>query len=243
VSARGRILIADDEPTFLASTADLLRREQYVVVTAADADAALNVIRDGDFDLVISDLEMPGNSDLRLVRALAEEVGGLPVIIVTGYPSAESAIASIELPVTAYLRKPVDWPELLGRVDAAIGRFRMYRTMRRTEEQLAALRNEYAHATSPSQMVKGGRGTEVDAFLALTLRNVMGSLSSLETLGHALQGRPVEATPCQLINCPRGLQLQQAVRETIAVLEETKGSFKSRTLANLRERLELLQDI
>jgi DNA-binding response OmpR family regulator len=240
VSARGRILIADDEPTFLTSTADLLRREEYVVVTAPDADAALAVIRDGDFDLVISDLEMPGNADLRLVRALAEEAGGLPVIIVTGYPSAESAIASIELPVAAYLRKPVDWPELRERVDAAVARFRTYRTMRRADEQLAALRDEYHQATSPNQMVKSGRGNEVDAFLALTLRNIMGSLSSLESLGSALQGRPVTATPCQLINCPRGLQLRQAVRDTIDLLEESKGSFKSRALGNLRERLELL---
>jgi hypothetical protein len=50
----------------------------------------------------------------------------------------------------------------------------------------------------------------------------------------------VAGTPCQLLNCPRGLQLQQALRETVAVLEETKSSFKSKTLANLRERLELL---
>jgi hypothetical protein len=93
--------------------------------------------------------------------------------------------------------------------------------------------------TSPNQIVKPG-ATTVDAFLALTLRNVMGSLSSLESLGQALSGRPVAGTPCQLLNCPRGLQLQQALRETVAVLEETKSSFKSKTLANLRERLELL---
>lgn len=244
MSARGRILIADDEPTFLTSTADLLRREEYVVVTARDADAALAVIREGDFDLVISDLEMPGNTDLRLVRTLAEEAGGLPVIIVTGCPSADSAIASIELPVAAYLRKPVDWPELRRRVDASIGRFRTYRAMRRAEEQLAALREEYQQATPPSQMVKVGRASQVDAFLALALRNVMGSLSSLETLDNALQARPAEATPCELINCPRGLQLEQLLRDTFAMLDESKGSSKSSTLASLRERLELvLQEV
>jgi hypothetical protein len=43
-----------------------------------------------------------------------------------------------------------------------------------------------------------------------------------------------------VINCPRGAQLRQAVEETIAVLEETKGSFKSKALGELRGRLELL---
>lgn len=239
MNSRGRILVADDEETFLQTTADLLRREGYTVGTAGDAPAALAAVREGSFDLVISDLEMPGNDDLQLVRDLAVEAGGLPVIILTGFPSTESAIASIELPVAAYLRKPVQWDELLARIESAIGRFRIYRSMRRTEEQLEALRDEFRQVTSPNQVVKPG-ATPVDAFLALTLRNVMGSLSSLESLGQALSGKPVVGTPCQLLNCPRGLQLQQALRETVAVLEETKSSFKSKTLANLRERLELL---
>lgn len=237
---RGRILVADDEETFLQSTADLLRREGFHVGTAMDAPGALSAVRDGDYDLVISDLEMPGNENLRLVRDLAVEAGGLPVIIITGFPSTETAIASIDLPVAAYLRKPVDWNDLLVRIEGAIGRFRVYRSMRRTEDQLQALRDEFHAVTPASQMVKSVGGAQVDAFLALTLRNVMGSLTSLESLGQALSGRAVAGTPCQLINCPRGLQLHQAVRETIAVLEETKGAFKSKTLANLRERLELL---
>lgn len=240
MSARGRILIADDEPTFLASAADLLRREGYHVTTALDADVALAAFREGDFDLVVSDIEMPGNDDLHLVRALATEAPGLPVIILTGYPSTDSAIAAIELPVAAYFRKPVAWEELVPRVDDAINRFRMYRTMRRTEDQLAAWREEYHRTTPPSQMAKPGAASEVDAFLALTLRNVIGSLASLESLSSALGGRAVTATPCQLMNCPRGLQLQQAVRETVAVLEETRNSFKSRALGDLRKRLELL---
>ncbi len=237
---RGRILIADDEETFLHATAELLRREGYSVGTAIDADAALAAVREGSYDLVISDLEMPGNENLRLVRTLAEEAGGLPVIIITGFPSTESAIASIELPVAAYLRKPVQWEELLVRVEAAIGRFRAYRSMRRTEEQLEAWRQEFHQATSPNQTVKAAGGAQVDAFLALTLRNVMGSLSNLDSLSQALSGKAVPETPCQLLNCPRGVQLQQAVRETIAVLEATKGSFKSKALGDLRERLELL---
>jgi hypothetical protein len=83
-------------------------------------------------------------------------------------------------------------------------------------------------------------GPAFDVFLSLTLRNVMGSLTNLDQLGRALSGRSVEEHPCQLMNCPRGAQLLESVRETIAVLEDTKSAFKSKTLGDLRHRLELL---
>lgn len=233
----GRILMADDEPTFLDATADLLRREGYEVDTVADGASALEKVRGASYDLLITDLEMPGNQDLQLVREVAVASGGLPVIVLTGYPSVRSAIASIELPVAAYLTKPVVFEELLERVRTAVARFRSWQAMHRTEQRLAAWKDEMQQVASAPQ----GGGNAIDVFLALTLRNVMGSLSDLEQLGRALNQQPASTTPCQLINCPRGRQLQAAVDETIAVLEETKGAFKSKVLGDLRHRLELLR--
>ena len=236
----GYILIADDDATFLEATADLLRARGYEVDTALDAQSALSAVRAGSYDLLISDLEMPGNEGLRLVREVAAEVGGLPVIILTGLPTTESAMASIELPVAAYLLKPVHMPALLERISTAIARFRTYRTMRDSEARMEKWRQDLGQITtaSPSPVREGA--PSVDAFLALTLRNVMGSLSDLGLLGQALSGQQVAAHPCQLMNCPRGAQLQTAVRETIAVLEETRSQFKSKQLGDLRQRLELL---
>ncbi len=234
--ASGRILIADDEQTFLNATADLLRREGYEVDTVLDGKTALERVRAG-YDLLITDLEMPGNEDLALVRGVAEAVGGLPIIIITGYPSTRSAIAAIELPVSAYLLKPVRFEDLITRVTAAVSRFRTYQAMRQAEDRLNKWRDDFQHIAAG----KGtGTGPGVDAFLALTLRNVMGSLTDLELLGQALAGHDPAGQPCQLINCPRGAQLQAAVRETVDVLEATKGAFKSKALGELRKKLELL---
>ncbi len=236
--SRGRLLIADDEPTFLASTAELLRREGYTVDTAEDAPAAMAAIAAASYDLLITDLEMPGNADLDLVQQVAQASGGLPIILITGYPSVRSAIACIELPVAAYLVKPVHFPELLKHVSTCVARFRSYQTMQQAEARLRDYRRDLNVLPPPTST--DGRGG-VDAFLALTLRNVMGSLTDLEQLGRALAGQQdQQAHPCQLINCPRGAQLQQAVEDTIAVLEETKGAFKSKALGDLRQRLELL---
>ena len=230
-----RILLADDEATFLAATADLLRREGYHCDEVGDAASALARVAEGHYDLLITDLEMPGNADLQLVRDVGEKSGGLPVIILTGYPSVRSAVASIELPVAAYLTKPVSFPLLLEKVQKAVARFRSYQVMQRTEDRLRRMRQEIGDAQSVAQ-----DGNAVDVFLALTLRNVMGSLTDLQQLSRALNNAPSAQTPCQLLNCPRGLQLQQAVKDTVDVLEETKGAFKSKTLADLRRRLELL---
>jgi DNA-binding response OmpR family regulator len=236
---RGRVLLADDEETFLNSTADLLRREGYDCTTVDSGDAALARISDHEYDLLITDLEMPGNTDLQLVRLIAEKSGGLPVIILTGYPSVRSAVSCIELPVAAYLTKPVEFDRLLEKVDGAVARFRYFQAMRRTEERLKDWEREFAHLTPTSTAPPQ---SQVDTFLALTLRNVMGSLSDLQQLSRALSNQQVSASPCQLMNCPRGAQLQQAVKETIEVLEETKGAFKSKTLGQLRSKLELLLD-
>ena len=234
MSARGRILLADDEPTFLHSTADLLRAEGFACDTVSDGTAAKARVLEQSYDLLITDLEMPGNSDLALVREVVTSVGGLPVMVITGVPSVRSAIACVELPVAAYLLKPVAFSELLPRVEAAVARFRSWRAMQSAEKRLTEWRTGFEQAaTTPTA---GG----VDGFLSLALRNVMGSLTDLEQLGRAMSGQPVKQHPCQLMNCPRGAQLQEAVVETIKVLEETKGAFKSKSLGDLRSRLELL---
>lgn len=236
MTQQGHILIADDEATFLEATAELLRREGYQCDTVTSGAAALERVSRTQYDLLISDLEMPGNGDLALVREIAERVGGLPVIIITGFPSTRSAIASIDLPVAAYLVKPVDFGELLIRAERAISRYRSYRSVRGAEEQLEAWREELSRPRGDDS--EQASASSVDAFLALTLRNVMGSLTDLEQLRRALAEQPVGPHACQILNCPRGLELRDAVRRTVAVLEETKGAFKSKVLADLRRELE-----
>jgi len=237
MSTEGRILLADDEAVFAEATADLLRREGFEVDTVADAHAALAAVDERHYDLVISDLEMPGNEDMALLRRLAESNGGLPAIVVTGYPSLRSALTCIDIPCAGYLTKPVEIATLVAKARAAIHRYRAWLAMRRSEERIREWREE-VRQLAEIQPAGGG----VDSFVALTLRNVMGSLTDLREVGQAAlgAGAPEGGHTCQLINCPRGTQLEQAVRETVDVLEQTKGSFKSKALGDLRRKLELL---
>jgi hypothetical protein len=109
--------------------------------------------------------------------------------------------------------------------------------MRGAEERLRQSSTDYA-----GMQTQGGPTGGVDAFLALTLRNVMGSLSDLEQLGRALSGTSADRHACQILNCPRGAQLLEAVRETVRVLEATKGTFKSKQVGELRHSWERLLD-
>ncbi|MCH6545058.1 MAG: response regulator transcription factor [Deltaproteobacteria bacterium] len=136
-----RILIADDEESFLYSTADILRREGYDCSCASDARAATEMLRKDSYDLLIADIKMQGNSDLEFIKALPQIAEGMPVILVTGYPSLNSAIESVQLPVVAYLVKPFELNELLVRVKDVITGKGLFKT-RRLEKALQKMAND-----------------------------------------------------------------------------------------------------
>jgi DNA-binding NtrC family response regulator len=115
-----RILLADDEEDFLRYTATLFEKAGYHCDCVMDAPAAIHKLRERRYDAVISDIRMPGNSDLALARETARLQHGVPVILVTAYPSMDTAIPAVSLPVKAYVEKPVEFGDLLATVDGAI---------------------------------------------------------------------------------------------------------------------------
>jgi DNA-binding response OmpR family regulator len=234
----GRILFADDEETFLDATCDLLRREGYACDSVPDAAAAIKKLREQEYDLLISDIKMPGNAELEFIQELPKIAAGMPVILVTGYPSIYTAIKSIQLPVVAYLPKPVDFSELLAQVRKCVERCRAHRAVRSANARMQAWRQELDRL---QQTIDTAPVAPIEAFLALTFRNLAGCLSDLNNLTKVLAlGKDGETEVCQLFNCPRFNTLNAAVAETIEVLEKTKNAFKSKELGELRKKLEKL---
>jgi len=115
-----RILIADDEPLYLRTTGDLLRKAGYDCVCVSDANAALEALSQTGFDLVLSDLNMPGNLQLELLHQERKKWPHIPLIVITGVPSIPTAIESIRLGITDYLLKPVKYNDLLSSVRRAL---------------------------------------------------------------------------------------------------------------------------
>jgi DNA-binding response OmpR family regulator len=233
-----RILLADDEKTFLMATATFLEERGFNCDSASSADEAIEKLKAKEYDLLISDIKMPGNPDLELIRQLPKIADGLPVILITGYPSQKSAIDSIQLPVVAYLVKPFDYEQLLEEVNAATEKSRLQRAVANTKKRLEFMQNGLADL---EDILKDEQSTGFSAsmknFLDMTFSNVHGSLSDIKHMSDSMTSEEVKIPVCHLLNCPKLTSLEQAIEHAINILEKTKSSFKSKELGSLRKHL------
>jgi signal transduction histidine kinase len=100
-------LIVDDDEVLLRTHARTLAREGYRVETAQDAETALAAFRRTSFDVIVSDITMPGMSGIDLVERMHGDGIDVPVVLVTGDPQLDTAVKAIEHGVLRYLSKPV----------------------------------------------------------------------------------------------------------------------------------------
>ena len=237
----GRILIADDEELLRRTTAELLSKEGYECYQADSAESALETLNDSEFDLLISDIHMPGNSELELIKELSGIAEGMPVILITGNPSVETATKSIDLPVAAYMSKPLDFELLLKHIKSSITNYRTYRSVQNTSERLQEWQKDL---DSIKEVVSNALDTAspvpVNTFFKLTFRNIAESLLDLEHLIEGLDSNSNKQYACSLLNCPSLTKMKGGLTETMEVLKKTRESFKSKDLARLRDKLDTI---
>jgi two-component system, NtrC family, response regulator AtoC len=102
----GKILIIDDDPGSLSSLAEALSRDGYEVTPAASGEAAINLRDSGEFDVVITDLRMPGLDGVQVVRAFKAEYPETVLIVMTGFASMETVVDAISAGAYDYISKP-----------------------------------------------------------------------------------------------------------------------------------------
>nr|NIP81526.1 sigma-54-dependent Fis family transcriptional regulator [Gemmatimonadota bacterium]NIQ56949.1 sigma-54-dependent Fis family transcriptional regulator [Gemmatimonadota bacterium]NIU77120.1 response regulator [Gammaproteobacteria bacterium]NIX46441.1 response regulator [Gemmatimonadota bacterium]NIY10755.1 response regulator [Gemmatimonadota bacterium] len=122
VERRSRILVVDDDRAFRLSTAELLRQDGHDVALAEDAAAAAAALEDATYDLMLLDLRMPGLDGLDLLEVLRRRGAGVPVLMVTGFGSIETAVQSLHTGADDFLTKPVDPDVLSARVEELLER-------------------------------------------------------------------------------------------------------------------------
>jgi putative two-component system response regulator len=123
--SRPRVLCVDDEPVILHILRRLLEVQGFEAVVCSDPQEAVAGFGDGDFDVVITDIHMPGMDGLALMRALRERQPDLPVVVVTGQGTVDTAIQALREGATGMLVKPFTGEELLGEVRRALGSAQM----------------------------------------------------------------------------------------------------------------------
>jgi CheY-like chemotaxis protein len=115
-----RVLVVDDEPVVVSSMRRSLHRRGFRVDEAFSANEAINRIVNQMYDLVLLDMRMPDSSGLELLPTIKRHRPSLPVIIVTGYASIETAVEAIQRGATDYMAKPFTPDELCAAASRAI---------------------------------------------------------------------------------------------------------------------------
>ena len=107
------ILLAEDRSSLRAMLAETLEREGYSVEAVAAGDEAVRRLQEGRrYGLVLTDLKLPGENGLAVLRAAVAADPGVPVVVLTGFGTVETAVAAMKAGAADFLSKPVD-PELL----------------------------------------------------------------------------------------------------------------------------------
>lgn len=116
------ILVVDDEHSIRRTLREILEYEGYAVDEAVDGDEALAKLRDGRYDLVLLDIKMPRRDGMEVLRALANEQPELPVVMISGHGTIETAVEATRLGAFDFIEKPPDLNRLLLTVRNALER-------------------------------------------------------------------------------------------------------------------------
>ena len=155
-----RVLLVDDDPAILKATQRVLEAVGHHVVTCSSGSEALALLASQAFDVMLSDLQMPGLSGLNLLRAVREHDLDLPVVLVTGNPEVQTAADAVEYGAFRYLIKPVPTEELTSVVGRA-----------GSSGQMARLKREYVEEFGSGRFKVGDRAG-VDAVLNRALSSL-----------------------------------------------------------------------
>jgi two-component system, NtrC family, response regulator AtoC len=115
-----RILIVDDEAAIRQSLEEALQNDGYDVDSAETGESALAKLHNASFDLVVTDLKMPGVSGLELLQAIRNQGKNTPVIMMTAYGDVETAVESMRLGAYDFIQKPFKLSTMRSQVRAAL---------------------------------------------------------------------------------------------------------------------------
>jgi DNA-binding NtrC family response regulator len=117
---KARILVVDDEADMAESCVFLLRRAGHDAEAAGSADEALARLEHEAFDVVVTDLRMPGRTGLQLLAAIKQRDPDIEVLVITGFPEIQTAVAAIKTGAFDYLEKPFEAAAFVERVEKAV---------------------------------------------------------------------------------------------------------------------------
>lgn len=114
------ILIVDDELLIRDLLYDFFTNQGWEITTAENGAKALEILENRSVDLLLTDLKMPGLDGMELTNRVKEEYPSLPVVIMTGFPSIDSAVQALRYKVEDYIIKPFNINQLFKTVERSV---------------------------------------------------------------------------------------------------------------------------
>jgi DNA-binding NtrC family response regulator len=178
-----KVLVVDDDPSILTMTEDLLTEAGFEVGKCASGREALDRLQAQEWDVVLTDLQMPGVDGLELLAAVREQSPDTPVIIMTAFGTIQSAGDAMRAGALDFVTKPFRAGELLISLERAFER-------RALEQENRALRRAVARSSAFGELV--GKSPAMNEIYAL-IRKIGASRSHVLITGESGTGKEVVA--------------------------------------------------
>lgn len=219
---QGRILIVDDDRDMCEVIAAKMRKRDLDPQSFTSAAEAIDVLRSETFDVVLTDLKMPGMDGVELCRQIVESRPDVPVLVITAFGSLETAVAAIRAGAYDFVTKPIEMDLLALAVDRALQHRRLQEQVKRLSEtveqtlQFGELIGESPPMTTLYEHL--GRFAGTDATVLITGESGTGKELVARVL-HRGSGRA--GGPLLAVNCSA---LPESLLES-ELFGHTKGAF------------------
>ena len=120
--AKIKLLIIDDEKVIQQSCYDIFteKSNRYDIFTASSGDAALDKLEKKSFDIILTDLKMPGMSGLKLISTIRSKFPNMAIIVITGYATVKTAVEAMTLVAIDFIPKPFTPDEIFSAVENVV---------------------------------------------------------------------------------------------------------------------------
>lgn len=193
------ILVIDDERSIRNTMKDILEFEKHAVTLAEDASQALEAIGRETFDLIFSDIKMPGMDGMELLGVLMEKGVEAPVVMISGHGNIETAVEAIKKGAFDFIEKPIDLNRLLVTVRNALDKSELVVETKTLKRKIASKYQMIGHSPAIEkvrQMIE--RVAPTDARVLITGANGTGK----EVVAHLLHEQSHRANaPLVEVNC------------------------------------------